>query len=120
MVASFFHEALAAFRTLAPDVATSASPEEVLTFWTAVQQRARVAPPPFEALQVPPTYEGLCVVDAAFVARAHACGAAVHVWTIDDEAAMHELLDLGVDGVVTNRPTVLEAVLRARLPGRGD
>lgn len=120
MVASFFAEALDTFRGLAPEVATSASPDEVLAFWTAVQEGATVQPLAFQALQVPRTHEDVRVVDAPFVEHAHDAGVAVHVWTIDDESTMHELLDLGVDGVVTNRPTVLEAVLRDRVPGRGD
>lgn len=119
MVASFHPQALTAFRKLAPAVATSASPAEVLAFWMAVQQGTEVAQAPaYEAFQVPVAHEGVRVVDAAFVERAHDSGVAVHVWTIDDATTMHDLLDLGVDGIVTNRPAVLEAVLRERFPRR--
>ena len=119
MVASFSDEALLTFRRAAAGVATSASPAEVLTFWTAVQGGAAPAEDvPYEAFQVPLTYEGVTVVDAAFVALAHDCGVAVHVWTIDDAPTMTALLDMGVDGVVTNRPSVLEQVLIGRVEGR--
>ena len=46
--------------------------------------------------------------------RAHDHGLAVHVWTIDDAAEMERLLDLGVDGVMTDRPSVLEPILQRR------
>lgn len=119
MVASFSDDALQSFRALAPSVPTSATPSEVLAFWTAVQASALPpAPPRYHALQVPPTHDGITVVDAAFVDGAHHCGVAVHVWTIDDTPTMAALLDIGVDGIVTNRPTVLESVLVERFPSR--
>ena len=119
MVASFSDAALASFRAQAPAVATSASPEEVLAFWLAVQADEDLPGPlPYEAFQVPVTHDGVRVVDERFVARAHAAGVAVHVWTIDDAPTMRRLLDMGVDGVVTNRPQVLEQVLVERFPNR--
>ena len=63
------------------------------------------------ALQVPPDYDGTVIVDERFVERAHAAGLAVHVWTIDDPAEMARLLALGVDGIMTDRPSVLTEVL---------
>ncbi|MGI8492503.1 MAG: glycerophosphodiester phosphodiesterase [Acidimicrobiales bacterium] len=64
--------------------------------------------------QVPLSYGRLTVVDRRFVAGAHRLGLAVHVWTIDAEGPMDRLLDLGVDGIMTDRPTVLREVLRRR------
>ena len=49
-----------------------------------------------------------------FVRAAHRAGLHVHVWTVDDPATMHELLDLGVDGIMTDRPRVLASVFEAR------
>jgi glycerophosphoryl diester phosphodiesterase len=64
--------------------------------------------------QVPHKVRGVTVTDRRFVARAHALGLQVHVWTIDDPDEMHHLLDLGVDGIMTDRPAVLRDVLRDR------
>ena len=52
--------------------------------------------------------------DHRFVAGAHRLGLEVHVWTVDEEPKMRELLDLGVDGIVTDRPDVLRDVLKSR------
>jgi glycerophosphoryl diester phosphodiesterase len=51
------------------------------------------------------------IVDDRFVRTAHAHGIAVHVWTVDEEAEMEELIALGVDGIMTDRPTRLRSVL---------
>ena len=62
--------------------------------------------------------------------RAHRLGVRVVVWTVDDPEQMHELLDMGVDGIITDRPDLLRAVMiqrgtwapmRGRMPaGGGD
>jgi glycerophosphoryl diester phosphodiesterase len=57
---------------------------------------------------------GLTVVNERFVQRAHASGRPVHVWTVDDPAEMRHLLDLGVDGLMTDRTDVLRDVLVSR------
>lgn len=61
--------------------------------------------------QVPVRRGRIELVDAAFVRRAHAAQVAVHVWTIDDADEMARLLDLGVDGIMTDAPAVLRDVL---------
>jgi glycerophosphoryl diester phosphodiesterase len=71
-----------------------------------------------DALQVPHRLPhrlgGATVVTEGFVQRAHAGGRPVHVWTVDDPAEMHHLLDLGVDGLMTDRTDVLRDVLVTR------
>jgi glycerophosphoryl diester phosphodiesterase len=62
-------------------------------------------------VQVPPAQGRVTIVDARFVAAAHRRDLAVHVWTIDDPIEMGRLLDLGVDGIMTDRPAVLKEVL---------
>lgn len=69
---------------------------------------------PFPVVQVPPYYRGVAVVTPGFVRTAHARGIQVHVWTIDERAEMERLLDMGVDGLMTDRPTLLRQVLQER------
>ncbi|MHB8669790.1 MAG: glycerophosphodiester phosphodiesterase [Acidimicrobiales bacterium] len=64
--------------------------------------------------QVPARTGGRTLVDAAFLRTAHLRGLPVHVWTIDDPAEMRRLLDLGVDGLMTDHPAVLKQVLVER------
>lgn len=66
------------------------------------------------AAQVPVRQGPLTVTNADFVERCHERGIAVHVWTIDDPAEMGRLLDLGVDGIMTDRPQILREVFEAR------
>jgi glycerophosphoryl diester phosphodiesterase len=66
------------------------------------------------ALQVPVRYRAVQVVTPGFVRRAHELGLYVHVWTINEPAEMHRLLDLGVDGIVSDRADLLREVLESR------
>uniref|UniRef100_UPI0039B82810 glycerophosphodiester phosphodiesterase family protein n=1 Tax=Albidovulum sp. TaxID=1872424 RepID=UPI0039B82810 len=70
--------------------------------------------PGFRAVQVPVRHRGLPVVTPGFVRAAHAAGVQVHVWTVDEPAEMARLLDLGVDGIMSDRPTLLAEVLGRR------
>ena len=64
--------------------------------------------------QLPHRFGGVTVVDADVLRVAHAGGREVHVWTVDDPDAMAGLLDLGADGILTDRPDLLRALLVAR------
>ncbi len=64
--------------------------------------------------QVPVRQGPVLILDRRFVAAAHRVGLPVHVWTIDDPSQMERLLDLGVDGIMTDRPSVLKEVLVRR------
>ncbi|MCB1389526.1 MAG: hypothetical protein KDK12_10375 [Rhodobacteraceae bacterium] len=68
----------------------------------------------FPMVQVPRAFRGIPVVTPRFVRAAHRRGIRVQVWTVDDAASMHALLDMGVDGLMTDRPTLLKQVLQAR------
>ena len=67
-----------------------------------------------DVFQVPVRYGRLPVVTPGFVRRAHRLGRQVHVWTINDPVEMERLLDLGVDGIVSDRLDLLKEVLVRR------
>ncbi|TIC86665.1 glycerophosphodiester phosphodiesterase [Nocardioides sp. GY 10127] len=125
LVGSFGPGRLAAFRRATHGrVATSASPPEVAAFvaprtpGSVLRRLARSV----RALQVPvaqrvpsdPRGVVVPVVTPRLVDRAHDVGVHVHVWTVDDPAEMRRLLDLGVDGLITDRTDVLRTVLEER------
>jgi len=72
------------------------------------------------AAQVATHHYGLRVVDDIFLKAAERHGLQVHVWTIDGEAEMERLLDLGVDGIMSGRPSLLKAVLQRRGQWHGN
>jgi glycerophosphoryl diester phosphodiesterase len=101
---------------LGPELATSLGSRGVAALlaasrvgWGATRVARGVA-----AAQVPPSSGPLRVVDRRFVRYAHRLGLQVHVWTIDEPDRMHELLDLGVDGIMTDHIDVLRDVYTER------
>jgi glycerophosphoryl diester phosphodiesterase len=114
IVASFLDPATDAFRGFAPRVPTSAGTMATADAWRAAHAGERMPEIPAVAYQVPERQGDLVVVDEQFVAAAHAAGKAVHVWTINDTESMERLLDLGVDGIISDVPTTLCGVLSAR------
>ncbi len=66
------------------------------------------------AAQVPEVQSGVRVVDHRFVRAAHARGLQVHVWTVNEAEHMHRLLDLGVDGIMTDHIDTLRKVMEDR------
>ncbi|MGE0789107.1 MAG: glycerophosphodiester phosphodiesterase [Sandaracinaceae bacterium] len=105
-----------------PRIPTSPGIRGVVRFWAGARSGLhRLERYPFDALQVPARYRGLTVVDARFVRAAHRHGIRVHVWTVDAADEMHRLLDLGVDGVMTDEPERLAQVFASRgLPLAGE
>ena len=117
LVGSFSRRRTARFRALTGGrVPTCATPVEIVAFRLLPFGRLAglLAGRGFAALQVPHRRSRIRIVTPGFVRRAHAAGRHVHVWTIDDAAEMHELLDRGVDGLFTDRTDILRDVLTAR------
>lgn len=100
---------------LGPAVATSMGSAEVACLRSPVGWlRRRAARSGAACVQVPRRAGRLTVVTPGLVAAAHRFGLQVHVWTVNDEPDMIALLDLGVDGIITDRIDTLRAVLAAR------
>ena len=112
-VGSFSDERLERIRELLPGVCTSLGPLGILHLGQAAQGEA-VGPLPAPCAQVPTHFGDIEVVTPAFVDEAHRRGMQVHVWTIDEPEEMARLVDLGVDGIMTDRNAVLKDVLVAR------
>jgi glycerophosphoryl diester phosphodiesterase len=123
-VGSFSEQVLRRFRSRlraelgagAARVATTAGvlAAGVLAFVPHGDRLTRLLRDPGPVLQVPHVFRGVRVVDGAMIRRAHADGRHVHVWVVDEPAEMEHLIDLGVDGLITDRTDVLKDVLLAR------
>jgi glycerophosphoryl diester phosphodiesterase len=97
-----------------PALCTSMGPREVAQLVSAsrgLPGGGRLRSP---CAQVPVNQGRVALVTRRFVEAAHRLGIQVHVWTIDDRAEMARLLDLGVDGIMTDRPQVLKDLLLER------
>jgi glycerophosphoryl diester phosphodiesterase len=123
-LASFSDELLARIRAAASEVSTSTGERETAALVALsrlpLRQAARLARARLSAataatcLQVPLRHRGIPVVTPRLLALAHELGLEVHVWTVDQPGAMDHLLDLGVDGLVTDVPSTALRVLAAR------
>ena len=111
IVASFLDLATERFRAHAPGIPVSAGTLATAQFWRAVHEGGDAPAPAAVAFQVPERHGDVLVVDDLFVRAAHRAGVAVHVWTVNDEGSMRRLVDLGVDGIITDLPTTLSDVL---------
>ena len=99
MIASFDAGALKEFRSICPEVATSAGASEAIWFYTLQKMHMESAySPNVQAMQVPENYGELQVTNKQFIEAAHARNMRVQVWTVNDSESMRRLLRLGVDG----------------------
>lgn len=114
IVASFHDDAIQRFRSIAPEVFTSAATGETAAFFFSLMEDVAPVVAPVCSFQVPATFGDVTVVDERFVDAAHASGVAVHVWTVNEVDEMNRLLDWGVDGIVSDTPTPLASLLRER------
>jgi len=99
-------------------VALGASVADVLGFVRAALGQGEAPRGPM-ALQIPPSFAGQPLVTRELIDFAHSRDVQVHVWTINDEPEMERLLDLGVDGLMSDFPGRLRGVVDARRRARG-
>jgi len=112
IVGSFNQTTIDDFRRECPEVATSASPSEVSRFLALSKAGLGDSySPPMQALQVPENLGNLQVVSKEFVETAHRRNLKVHVWTINETADMQRLIEMGVDGIMTDYPDRLLTLL---------
>lgn len=115
-LAAFSHRGSQRIRARLPTVATACSSREVAAMrfasWSTARSlrtlRGRLC------LQAPYRRGRFVFVTPGFVARAHALELPVHVWTVDDATTMQRLVDMGVDGIFTDRTDILRDVLADR------
>jgi glycerophosphoryl diester phosphodiesterase len=105
LIGSFAHNRIRRLRSALPATASCLSQAEVARFVAG----GRV--PTGTVASVPVTYRGIRVLTPRFIARARRRGVTVYAWTIDARDEMEMLLDLGVDGIVSDRPDVLRELL---------
>ena len=113
VVASFGTDSLKEFRRLCPQVATSAGASEARLFFGLQKAYLEAAySPVVQVLQVPEALGDLRIVNKRFIDAAHARNMRVQVWLANDVTSMQRLLELGVDGIMTDYPQRLMEVLK--------
>ena len=109
-IASFSSKRLKQVHKLYPEICLSMGPFEVMKMLLASfgLYRNKV---PGNCLQIPIYQYGIKLVTKRFINYIHSIGLKIHVWTINDEDTMQKLIDLGVDGIITDRPKALKDLL---------
>jgi glycerophosphoryl diester phosphodiesterase len=114
IVGSFSDARLTEFRDISDGRVPVSSGSALSRLWVLASRVGRGAGGDVSALQLPTHMRGVRVVDEKLVSTAHSAGLQVHVWTVNEPPEMTRLLDMGVDGLVTDRPDLLKGVLEER------
>ena len=113
LVASFSNRDLEQFRARCPRVATSASPHELLKFQLGNDPFTSPTSRP-DCLQIKDRIKAIRIITRDSVTRARRLNLPIHAWTVNDRPTMERLLDLGIDGIMTDETVALREVLGAR------
>mgnify|MGYP005711384437 FL=1 len=105
-IGSFNSKNLDEVHQLNPTILTSMGIRDIvsLKFFKIVNRNSKV-------IQIPETWKGLNVLSEKFLNKCKSLNLKVHIWTINDEKNMQRLIDLGVDGIMTDNPEVLKTIL---------
>jgi glycerophosphoryl diester phosphodiesterase len=98
-------------RALAPELPTGFSEPEVMGFFAALMAQMAGYRCPADAIQIPPSYGTMALATPASIAAAHALGLEMHNWTVNEQSQMRTLLEMGIDGIITDFPDRLKAIL---------
>jgi glycerophosphoryl diester phosphodiesterase len=112
LVGSFHRSVLQHFRNICPEIPTSHAQSEIQFF--VILSRLRLGhlyDPPGYSMQLPMTYKGIKVLSPQILESAQNLNLKVDIWTINDTYIKYKLLNMGVDGIITDRPDQLSAVL---------
>ncbi len=119
IVSSFLDSAIWRLRQCNLGIFTAAAPGEISEFYFALASGTQSAIElakhcPYVAFQIPRFHGEIELATEQFIKSAHASGKAVHAWTINDPAEMEMLIDLGVDGIMSDLPSVMVPVIKQR------
>jgi glycerophosphoryl diester phosphodiesterase len=111
LLASEEHAPIDELRALAPELPTGFPYPEIVGFMASLAPGAEPYQPRGDAVQIPHEYESWRIVTPESVAAAHRIGVEVHVFTVNDAAEMRAMLEIGVDGIITDHPALLLKLL---------
>jgi glycerophosphoryl diester phosphodiesterase len=114
LIASEHQEPLNEMRALAPELPTGFSGREVWAFFAAMMGQMAGYRHPADALQIPPSHGTMALATPTSISAAHDLGIEMHNWTVNEEAEMRSLLEMGSDGIITDFPARLKAILAER------
>jgi len=115
LVGSFHPPVIEYFRKLAPRVANCASPSDVKRFFVHMFTfTLAFYNPGYECFQLPVEHRGKFLLSRRIVKAAHSRNIAVIVWTVNDEATIKLLMDMDVDGIISDNPELLMRVAEER------
>jgi glycerophosphoryl diester phosphodiesterase len=113
LIGSFSDRRIAKFRRVTKGrVATSAGPRDSIAMYAA-SRIGRAAPARVDAYQLPYKSKGFAA-DGRLIEAVHRAGKQIHLWTVNERYEMEKFLDLGVDGIITDRPDILNEVMEER------